>query len=117
MSDERNQRNYLQWELRRTSSSEKNLPTGAIRANVDKQAPNNSYDTVFFYIDLDFECVDCGSKETWTAEQQQWYYEEAKGPTYAHAKRCQPCRYRRKKEQDENRARSIKKEDPPRDDV
>ena len=77
------------------------IPVGAIAADLEKQAPNNSYSPPLFYIDRPFRCVDCGKEEVWTASQQKWYYEVAKGPIYAHAVRCRPCRQKhRRKPQD-----------------
>ena len=49
-----------------------------------------------YYQDLDFECVDCGAHEVWTAKQQQWWYEVARGPIESKAIRCKACRARRK---------------------
>lgn len=49
---------------------------------VDKSKLNlgNSYEIPpDYYRDIDFICVDCGSNETWLAEQQMWWYEEAGG--------------------------------------
>ena len=53
-----------------------------------------------YYIDLPFICIDCGSKELWTAKQQKWWYEEAKGKIDSTANRCRTCRQiaRKKKE-------------------
>ncbi len=66
---------------------------GRVVADPSKQVPNGSYDPPpLWYVDKDFVCADCGTEETWTAEQQKWYYEEAKGTLYATAKRCQKCR-------------------------
>jgi hypothetical protein len=72
-------------------------PTGAVAVNPDALAPNNSYGeplfvTRGFYTDLPFRCVDCGKDEVWTAHQQKWWYEVAKGPVFATAIRCRPCR-------------------------
>jgi len=39
-------------------------------------------------------------KEVWTAEQQKWYYEEAKGSIHAKAVRCRNCRDMIKTEKD-----------------
>ena len=63
-----------------------------ILADLSKQAPNNSYGPPTEYRDTEFECVDCGKAECWTAKQQQWWYEVAKGPIQAGAKRCRECR-------------------------
>jgi hypothetical protein len=54
-----------------------------------------------YYKDLEFRCRDCGSLEVWTAKQQKWWYEEAKGHLDSTAIRCRPCRRKeqeRKKE-------------------
>ena len=64
---------------------------------VDKNKLNlgNSYETPQdYYRDLDFTCVDCGSNETWLAEQQKWWYEAAKGDVWRVAVRCRACRRR-----------------------
>jgi Probable zinc-ribbon domain len=60
-------------------------------------APNNSYDvpdfvTRRYYLDKPFICEGCGRQEVWTAVQQKWWYEEAKGSVFATAKFCRPCR-------------------------
>lgn len=63
-----------------------------IIADLSKQAPNNSYGPPAEYRDQPFTCVDCGKEEVWTARQQQWWYEVAKGTIYSHAVRCRACR-------------------------
>jgi hypothetical protein len=69
------------------------IPQGAVTADPSQQVPNNSYSPPpLFYVDKDFDCVDCGRNETWTARQQKWYYEVAKGSLYATAVRCAACR-------------------------
>jgi hypothetical protein len=65
-------------------------------------APHNSFDEPEFvqlgyYFDRPFTCVSCNSSEIWTAAQQKWWYEEAKGNLFRIAKFCRPCR---QKEQD-----------------
>ena len=69
---------------------------GRIPADLTQQAPNNSYGPPLFYEDYEFTCVDCGRQEVWTAEQQKWWYEVAKGPIYARAVRCRACRAARR---------------------
>src|SRR5262245_41297166 len=49
-----------------------------------------------YYLDLSFRCQGCGKEEIWTAAQQKWWYEVAKGYVYSSAKLCRACR---KKEQ------------------
>ncbi|QDU79409.1 hypothetical protein Pla110_11190 [Polystyrenella longa] len=68
------------------------IPAGSIPADLKEQAPNNSYGAPLYYEDIEFTCQDCGSEEIWTAEQQKWYYEIAKGPIQATAIRCRDCR-------------------------
>ena len=45
-----------------------------------------------YYLDKRFHCIDCGSLELWTARQQKWWYEEAKGDMHSRAVRCLHCR-------------------------
>jgi hypothetical protein len=71
-------------------------PVGRIPANLGEQAPNNSYSPLLFYEDREFACVDCGKLEVWTAEQQKWWYEVAKGTIYSGAIRCRDCRAARR---------------------
>lgn len=72
-------------------------PPGAVLADASKLAHINTYgDLPRWYQDYPFICLDCGAAQTWTAEQQKWYYEEAKGHLWAVAVRCRPCRQRRK---------------------
>jgi Probable zinc-ribbon domain len=68
------------------------IPRDAIAADLSQQAPNNSYSRLLYYMDYEFVCADCGSIQVWTAKQQQWWYEVAKGSIHAGAKRCRPCR-------------------------
>lgn len=77
------------------------LPKDAVRCNPESLVPNNSYGTPDFvergwYVDMPFECVDCGVAQVWTATQQKWWYEVAKGDTRTIACRCRPCRRKRK---------------------
>lgn len=45
-----------------------------------------------YYLDLPFTCASCGSDEVWTAAQQKWWYEVAKGSLYSGARLCRQCR-------------------------
>lgn len=68
-------------------------PQGAIEADHSELAHNNTYGLLpNFYIDVAFECRDCGSDEIWTAKQQKWWYEIAKGHIDSTAVRCYRCR-------------------------
>ncbi|MFN3192838.1 MAG: zinc-ribbon domain-containing protein [Aureliella sp.] len=83
------------------------MPTGAIPADLSQQVSINSYDPPpNWYVDKPFVCVDCGSEEIWTAQQQKWYYETAKGSLYATATRCRQCRSHQRDTRDEQRRRS-----------
>jgi hypothetical protein len=77
------------------------IPRGAVAADPSQQVPTNSYlPPPLFYVDKEFNCVDCGRREIWAAEQQKWYYEVAKGSLYATAVRCPECqRSRRERHQ------------------
>ncbi len=65
--------------------------------DVTALAPNNSYGQPDFvqrgyYLDQPFTCAGCQAQEVWTALQQKWWYEVAKGGVYTSAKFCRPCR-------------------------
>lgn len=73
-------------------------PKGSVPANHEELQHNNTYGILpNFYFDKPFVCKDCGSWELWTAKQQKWWYEIAKGDINSTAVRCRPCR---KKERD-----------------
>ncbi len=70
-----------------------------VAVDVAVLAPNNSYGRPDFvergyYVDKPFVCQACGVPETWTAAQQKWWYEVAKGHMYSTARLCRPCRQR-----------------------
>ena len=72
---------------------------GQVLVNPGLLRPTNSYgipDFVEreFYVDRPFRCKDCGKSELWTASQQKWWYEVAKGDVWTVAVRCRPCRRR-----------------------
>jgi hypothetical protein len=69
----------------------------AIRVDPTALVPCNSYGPPDFiergyYLDVPFTCASCGSEEVWTASQQKWWYEVAKGSLYSGAKLCRTCR-------------------------
>lgn len=72
------------------------LPPGAILANWDALQHNEAtipdIDYPRFYADRAFQCRDCGVDEVWTARQQKWWYETAKGLIRSVAIRCRACR-------------------------
>jgi hypothetical protein len=72
-------------------------PMGTAPVNEALLAPNNSYGAPQFvyrgyYLDLPFTCHGCGKEEVWSATQQKWWYEVAKGFAYSTAKLCRTCR-------------------------
>jgi hypothetical protein len=49
-----------------------------------------------FYEDMEFTCRGCGVREVWTAADQKWWYEVAKGSIYSAAVLCGACRQARR---------------------
>jgi len=69
------------------------LPLNSVAADHAELVHNNTYGLLpSFYIDKPFVCRDCGSDELWTAKQQKWWYEIAKGHIDSEAVRCLRCR-------------------------
>ena len=66
---------------------------GVVLADAKALEHNNTYGILpKYYFDKPFTCVDCNSGEVWTAKQQKWWYEIAKGNIYSTAIRCRLCR-------------------------
>lgn len=81
--------------------------------NAEALAPFNSYGWPAFlergtYLDVPFTCQGCGAPQVWTATQQKWWYEVAKGYVYSTAKWCRACR--RKDQQRRDTARRVHRE-------
>jgi hypothetical protein len=79
------------------SQRDREVPAGALAVRESLLAPNNSYSVPDFvrrgyYEDQPFQCVGCGKAEVWTATQQRWWYEVAKGDVFTRALRCRACR-------------------------
>jgi Probable zinc-ribbon domain len=75
----------------------KQMEARGVLVNAAALAPNKSYGAAAFvyrgyYVDVPFRCKDCGKDEIWTATQQKWWYEVAKGFAYSTAIRCRACR-------------------------
>lgn len=82
--------------------SENRLPVDESKLNM-----GNTYSSPpDYYYDAEFTCVDCGVEQTWTAEQQKWWYEYAGGYFFATAIRCRPCRQKEKDRKDKARSQS-----------
>jgi hypothetical protein len=69
------------------------VPAGAISAEQAKLLHDRTLGPrPRFYMDRRFTCVECGTEEVWTAADQKWWYEEAKGKIATRANRCSTCR-------------------------
>ena len=92
------------------------LPPGAVAADTSQQVPINTYGLPkTFYVDVAFKCEDCGSDEVWTAKDQKWFYEVAKGSLHKTAVRCRECRNRLKDQKELQRQQMQAAEDAKRD--
>ena len=68
-------------------------PSGAVMADLSQLEHDNTYGPrPLFYVDRRFVCIDCGAREVWTAADQKWWYEVAKGKLESRAVRCSTCR-------------------------
>ena len=68
------------------------IPVDATPADLNEQVPKNTCVPPRFYRDYEYLCTDCGSPQIWTAAEQKWWYEVAKGSIYSRAVRCKACR-------------------------
>jgi Probable zinc-ribbon domain len=67
--------------------------SGVLPADMSKLGHNTTAGALpTYYMDRAFTCRDCNGQEIWTAKQQKWWYEEAKGNIYSCAVRCRACR-------------------------
>jgi hypothetical protein len=78
-------------------AARKNLEARGVLVNEQALKPYNSYGCPDFvqrgyYEDMPFKCQACGVAQIWTATQQKWWYEVAKGDVYSAPKLCRPCR-------------------------
>jgi len=81
---------------------------GQVLVNPDNLRPTGSYGTPDFvargfYLDRPFACKHCGKPQLWTATQQKWWYESAKGDVWTIATLCRPCRARERARKEEAR--------------
>lgn len=79
-----------------------------VAVDLSALAPHNSYSQPDFmergyYVDKPFVCQACGISQTWSATQQKWWYEVAKGDVFSTAKLCRPCRQRERARREETR--------------
>ncbi len=93
--------------LRRTGRELKKTH-GRVLVEATRLAPNNSWEEPEFvrrghYVDQPFSCRDCGKAQVWTATQQKWWYEVARGGLFTVASRCPACRRRERERREEAR--------------
>lgn len=72
------------------------IPKNSLAANPCKQN-SFGYSVKYFYQDIHYTCAGCGKPETWTARQQQRYFETQKGNIYNQPKWCYECHSKRMK--------------------
>ena len=89
-------------------SNKKRRPPTTAPCNPALFAKYNSYGepafaTRGYYEDTPFRCVDCGKDEVWTATQQKWWFELAKGEIFTKASRCRACRRKERIRREEAR--------------
>jgi hypothetical protein len=110
--DARREKLNQEKEARKRSIQESELQTmvaqGAELVDRTALAPNGSYDEPEFikrgyYLDQPFTCLGCYREEVWTAKQQKWWYEVAKGSVFSIAKFCRDCRRREQARREEAR--------------
>jgi hypothetical protein len=74
------------------------VPQDAIPADLGQQSREGQWTSRKWYTDVSYRCKDCGKPCQWTALEQLWYYEIAKGPLSSEASRCEPCRIKHRTE-------------------
>ncbi|MFY0614633.1 MAG: zinc-ribbon domain containing protein [Hyphomicrobiaceae bacterium] len=76
-------------------------PKNSVAADHAQLAHDNTYGPFpNYYVDQVFTCIDCDIEQLWTAKQQKWWYEIAKGKIASRAVRCRACRKVRRGERD-----------------
>jgi hypothetical protein len=81
----------------RSEQSKLRIPIGAIAADPAQLVHDGTYGPrPTHYAARPFTCVDCGKQQIWTAEQQKWWYQTAKGKIASAANRCRVCRQKRR---------------------
>lgn len=77
----------------KSTSNLQHLPVGAVLADQTMLPYTGSYSPMpLYYVDKPFVCKDCGVEQVWTAAQQKWWYEVARGNINSTAVRCRDCR-------------------------
>ena len=68
------------------------IPEHVIPLDPELSTKAMSWPSDTYYEDIEFDCVDCGNHECWSAESQQYYFEVMRASPYKEAKRCYDCR-------------------------
>jgi hypothetical protein len=76
--------------------SEKDVPEHAIPVDLDSSSLAELIVPPAYYEDIEYDCIECGTHETWRAETQQYFFEILKASPYSQAVRCQKCQSTRK---------------------
>jgi len=92
------QRDLLNWWISQGRiKSEIDVPSDVILADPAAVVSRSAIPNVpVWYEDKSFKCKQCGRRETWTARQQQWWYEIAKGEIETTAILCRNCRQKKR---------------------
>jgi Probable zinc-ribbon domain len=102
--EEKAKREALEARLRYVSDA---VLQGAAPVNRDLIQPFKNDDPDFVirgtYLDVAFDCVDCGKTEVWTSTQQKWWYEVARRGRETTAIRCRACRRKERERKSEAR--------------
>jgi hypothetical protein len=84
----------------------KEIPEDAIPLDPDTSTRAMMCVPDTYYEDIEFNCVDCGKHECWSAESQQYYFEVMRASQYKQAKRCYHCRQKQVARRDASRRAS-----------
>jgi hypothetical protein len=93
----RDGRSYEWWEYDPTFSPR--IPKGAVPGDVSKQVFCSAcHEPKYFYVDETRTCVQCGSRFTFSAAEQKYWYETRKFNFSSIPIRCKNCRRLRRSE-------------------
>lgn len=76
--------------------SEKDVPEHAIPVDLDSSSLAELIVPPAYYEDIEYDCIECGTRETWRAETQQHFFEILKASPHSRAVRCSKCQATRK---------------------
>jgi hypothetical protein len=92
----------------------KQMPPGAIQADLTQHRAHGSYSPPMWYVDKHGRCLDCGCEFTFSAQEQKHWYEVLHIPIYVGPGHCRACRKRRRDaSRDESSPDKADKTGPP----